>query len=305
MRHTESEDDIIQRGLRGMTSRTFCVSIDVERDYRKDGTLSTRGVEEGLPIFVDWLRSHGIPYDLMISGEIAERVPKEVLGQRPVDCALGCHGQTHFPGYLNRLDSTAQERELRRATDTIASTFGRVPRVFRAPNFSANGDTVRILTRLGYQVDSSVLPGRRVRKLRVKTIVDHRGVPEDPFFSDPVHYPREGGHSILEVPVTANPNAAGSPLGLGFLNFAGAAEFADALGRSKGRDVVFLAHTWEMVAWKEDAPIASWVRSVSKDPSVPFDGLVSLLEGWSFMNLEQIARRERERLERAKMADAP
>lgn len=284
----ESEDEAIQRGPREETSRTFCISIDVERDYRRDGILSTRGIEEGLPTFLDELKSRGIPYDLMISGEIAEQVPNEVLRHSSIDCALGCHGQTHLPGYLNRLDATSQEAELRRATHTITSTFGRVPRVFRAPNFSANGDTIRILARLGYHVDSSVLPGRRVRKWRLKTIVDHRGVPENPFLSDPFHYPKKGGVSILEVPVTANPTSIGSPLGLGFLNHAGTEKYSDALRRATGKYVVFLAHTWEMVSWASSDPVAPWVRSASSADPRALDDLISLLDGYQFGNMDQI-----------------
>ena len=285
-------------------SRTFCVSIDVERDYRTDGRLSTRGIEEGLATFVDLLRSHGVPHDLMISGEVAERVPRELSSQSAVDCTVGCHGQEHSPGYLNRLNSNAQEAELRNATRTIAARFGRDPRVFRAPNFSANSDTVRILSRLGYIADSSVLPGRRVRRWWLRTIVDHRRIPNDPFFSGPVHYPMPGGDSILEVPITPNPLEPGAPLGLGYLNYAGGARFEDALGRSVGNYVVFLAHTWEMVSWRKDDPVAPWVRSASKAPSAEFDALLSRLEGWSFTNLDGIVARETQRFRGASGGDA-
>lgn len=274
-------------------TRSFCVSIDVERDYRKDGGLSTRGIEEGLPIFVDMLRSHGIPYDLMVSGEIAERVPREMAGSRPDECALGCHSQTHSPGYLNAWGSDRQEEELRRATTLITSRFGRSPRFFRAPNFSANGDTIRILANLGYEADSSILPGRWVKKWRLRTLVDHRGVPHNPYFSDASHFPNEGGSALLEVPVTSNPTSPGSPLGLGLLNSVGPRRFLEALRGAEGRYVVFLAHAWEMVRWGEGAPVVPWVRSASEPPSSHFAALLPLMEDWEFMNLEQISRRER------------
>jgi len=265
----------------------FCVSIDVERDYRKDSALTTRGVREGLPAFLDVLRSHGAPYDLMVSGEVVNAIPDEVVLERD-RLALGCHADSHQPGYLSRLNRVSQESSVRRASVSIAEKFGRTPVHFRAPNFSANGDTIRVLTSLGYRVDSSILPGRLVRRWRLLTLVDHRNLPSDPFFVDPESYPQPGHRSILEIPVTANPVETSGPLGLGYLNAEGLPKFLGALRKAENRYVVFLAHTWEMVDWDLGDGVAPWVRDASSSRHSSFDALLSSLDNRTLINLDGI-----------------
>ncbi len=270
----------------------FCVSIDVERDYRLDGRLSSRGLDEGLPPFLDVLRSHRVPFDLMISGEVLPMLPQRALALGP-DVALGCHGFSHVPGYLNRMQPARQEQDLKMATDAIGKTFGRSPRLFRAPNFSADARTIQMLNLLGYDVDSSVLPGRVVRRWRILTLVDHRGAPHDPYATDSSHFPKPGGRSILEVPVTPNPILPGGPLGLGFLHSHGVPSFLQGLHEVRCRCVVFLAHSWEMVRWTAEDPVAPWVRSASTPDTRPFEELLSAVDDYELMNLANVNMRER------------
>ena len=202
----------------------ICISIDVERDYRADRRMTVRGIAEGLPVYLDLLRSLQIPHDLFVSGEVAPDVPKEVFGVANGLVALGSHGLTHEPGvrsYLNRKRRPVIENERQKATQQILLRFGRTPLHFRAPNFSTSAQTLSVLERLGYRSDSSVLPGRYVRRWRTLPLLDHRNAPLDPYHPDPRSILQEGSSSILEVPVTPNPFHAGSPLGLGFLHDAG------------------------------------------------------------------------------------
>ena len=272
--------------------RGFCVSIDVERDYRLDGRLTTRGIADGLPSFVDVLRARGVPFDLMVSGEVAQSVPEDIIAGLGDRVALGCHGFSHRPGYLNRMSRTAQERDLRLGTEAVRSKFGRSPQCFRAPNFSANADTIRILQELDYRADSSVLPGRHVRRWRVLPLVDHRGVSEDPFTPDLNEFPRSGSSKILEVPVTPNRVLPGGPLGLGFLHSHGPEKFEEAISRVSGRYVVFLAHSWEMVSWDSSDRVAPWVRSAARSKPAGLENLVAMLEMYEFLNMDEIWQRE-------------
>ena len=272
--------------------RAFCISIDVERDYRADGQKSIRGIDEGLPAFLDLLRSHGLPFDLMVSGEVASEVPLDTNASFNSLMALGCHGFSHVPGYLNRMDRAAQMADLRAGTNEVRLRFDQLPIGFRAPNFSADGDTIQILQELGYRCDSSVLPGRYVRRWRMFPLVDHRGAPENPYVPDLERFPMPGSSRILEIPVTPNPALPGGPLGLGFLNARGPETFFRALSATTGRYAVMLAHTWEMVSWSSSDPVAPWVRSAARSDVSLFEELLSKIDGYEFLNSRQIVERE-------------
>src|SRR6266571_1707458 len=183
----------------GSEPLTICISIDVERDYRLDGAFTTRGIEDGLPPVVDLLRSRELPFDLFVSGEIADRLPA-TLAHRLT--AIGCHGLRHPRGhrsYLNRMTVVAQRRQISEATERVRTATGTTPIHFRAPNFSADARTISILEELGYRVDSSVLPGRYVKRMRVLPLLDHRGAPRSPYHPDSERISREGESSPADA----------------------------------------------------------------------------------------------------------
>ncbi len=273
---------------KGARPVAICISVDVERDYRRDGSLSVRGIQEGLPSFVDVLRSRGVPLDLFISGEITDAFPRGLVDDRT---AIGCHGMWHPRGprsYMKRLSAQAQRREIDGATARVSAAVGRTPIHFRAPNFSANSTTISELERAGYLVDSSVLPGRYVKRWRLLPLLDFRGAPLSPYHPDPSRLTREGLSRILEVPLTPNVMLPGGPLGLGFLNSAGPDDFIRATLAAPTRYVTLLAHTWEMVDWESGDPVESWVRSGA---SSNLSGVSRFLDYFSdsvFVNMDSI-----------------
>src|SRR5207247_10916981 len=120
------------------------LSTDVERDDRLDGRMTTRGIEEGLPSYLDQLRSLGVPYDLFISGEVVGQIPIMTLGDGHGLRALGCHALTHETGprsYLSRKSRSALEFELRTATDRVTERFGKRPMHFLPPTFRTSRAT--------------------------------------------------------------------------------------------------------------------------------------------------------------------
>ena len=271
---------------------SVCFSIDVERDYRLDGQLTARGVTEGLPPFVDLLRDQRIPFDVMVSAEIIPHLSRRSLASVDDLITLGCHGNSHSPGYLNKLSFDAQETDIRTATDLIRRTYNRAPVSFRAPNFSADGRTIRILKSLGYRADSSVLPGRRVKRWRILPMIDHRGTPESPYFTDESHFPMPGPPALLEIPVAPNRVLPGGPLGLGFLNSFGPGAFRKAMDLNTSPYIVILAHSWEMVSWGDSDPVAPWVRTASKSDTSSLRGLVESLADSRFVSTEAILANE-------------
>ena len=273
------------------------ISIDVERDYRLDGRITTRGVDEGLPVYFDLLRSHRIPCDLFVSGEVASEVASLGLSLNQSLVALGCHGFNHPAGpasYLSRKSDHVLKRELETATSIIRSRLDRMPSHFRAPNFSISPRALSVLDALGYECDSSILPDRYVRRWGILPILDHRGAPIDPYQPDPGCPTRAGSSRLLEVPLSPNPREPGSPLGLGSLNELGLS-IIPTIAQSRSRYLIFLCHTWEMVDWSMGDPVSPWVRAGSKSRPELLEAAIAELDGSRFANMDQIVEDERKR----------
>ncbi len=276
--------------------KRLCFSIDVERDYRTDGRLTTRGIDEGLPAFVDFLESKEIPFDIFVSGEVADALPQNLIQKLGNLVALGCHGLHHPPGlagYLNRRSLETQKAEIKTATELTIQRLGRRPLSFRAPNFAVNEETLTALRDLGYQADSSILPGRLVRKLKVWTLLDQRGAPLAPYYPDSNAIVRPGSFPLLEVPVTPSLREPGSPVGLGLLNDLGPEVAVKEASQSVARYIVFLCHSWEMVDWSTTAPVVPWVRRASSASMVQFTRFVEALNDTAFLNIQEIFLREK------------
>lgn len=275
----------------GLVHPEICISIDVERDYRVDEAISVRGVQEGLPWFVDLLRSRDIPFDLFISGEIADVLPAGLNNQLT---SIGCHGMRHPPGpesYLNRMTMASVRRDVTHATDCVRKAIGQNPVHFRAPNFSADGRTISALEEAGYKVDSSVLPGRYVKRWRLIPLLDHRDAPVSPYHPDPNHLTREGGSRVLEVPLSPNGLLPVAPLGLGFLNARGPNETIRAATATPGRYAILLAHSWEMVDWHRGDPVAPWVRTAASSRPDPVAEFLDRFPVSTFVNMDEILAR--------------
>jgi len=133
-----------------------------------------------------------------------------------------------------------------------------------------------------------VLPGRWVKRWKILPMIDHRGTPESPYFTDESHFPMRGPPALLEIPVTPNRALPGGPLGLGYLNSYGPGAFREAMDLNIGPYTVILAHSWEMVSWGDDDPVAPWVRTASKPDTSGLQQLVESLADRRFVNTEAI-----------------
>jgi len=242
------------------------VSVDLEKDYPVERG-SYRGVEEALPKLLDLFERHGIVAEFFATADLAVSHPqalREILrrGHR-----LGCHGESHDVPYLSAKPPRWQYDTVRRATEALERCTGVRPSGFRAPNFSTDGGTIRALERLGYAYDSSVLPGRVVRRKRTWRILDHLAAPRDPYRPSRADPSRPGPSALVEFPVTENPGASGGPIGLGFLHARGAEATFEAVARSAGDPCVFLIHPWELLE-PPGGSAPGWMREAcSPDPA--------------------------------------
>jgi len=219
--------------------------MDVEGDL--PGILAgggTRGIDEGLPEFLSILDDFQVKADFFFLARIAKDRPDLVKRLAKAGHGIGNHGLDHR--FLCTRPVDAQRQDVLESTRILERATSARPTMFRAPNFSVNRATLRILEQAGYSIDSSVLPGRHVKRFGILRAYDHRGAPQEPYW--PLRDDRHtGGNDLLEVPVTANPLQPGTPVGLGALNRFGPGPLVELFRTTTLRTVLFLAHPWEAI----------------------------------------------------------
>jgi hypothetical protein len=129
---------------------------------------------------------------------------------RSAELGTHLHGEFAPPGNFEPDVTRAFQRDyspevegakLEWLTNAFRSAFGRSPRSFRAGRFGIGPNSLPILERLGYEVESSVTPfinweGAGARGL------DFRGAPTQPYYPDRRRPHVTGNSPVLEVPVT-------------------------------------------------------------------------------------------------------
>lgn len=270
--------------------RRLVLTVDVEEDLNQSHDGSSYGVKHALPEIIDILEEKGLECHFFVNGRMCKKHAALIRRISDRGFGVGCHGMDHSVPYLCARDETWQRQSLRVATDLVTKTIGKPIRTFRAPNFSVNTTTIRVLEELGYRIDSSVLPGRVVRKARLRKILDFRRAPRNPYYPDPSDLLKGGSSSILEVPVTENPLNPGAPIGLGYLNSYGLDKTLRALESAEGNLLVFLMHPWEFVDLASiHRHLPSWVKSACRhQPTLLASFLSRLEERFQLTSLEPL-----------------
>lgn len=266
------------------------ISIDLERDISKYLKNSFLGVSEGMPELLHQFDLFGIKANFFTTSDICLKYPELMTQINDGGHQIGCHGYDHSIAYLGRETFKKQLHDISAATEIIKKTTGKSPILFRAPNFSINGDTIKVLEKLGYKIDSSTLPGRHVKKWKLFSILDYRSATTEiynPSYSDVT---RNGESIIIEVPLTENPLAKGSPLGLGFLNAYGFEKTLDAVNQVNGDYVMFLIHPWEAIDLGKYYPkLKSWLHSACSGNMMPLNRFLEyIIKNHNFSTIEEV-----------------
>jgi hypothetical protein len=141
-----------------------------------------------------------VDYPVASQPEAYEILREWAAGKR---CEIGTHLQpwvnppfdeitsdlNSFPG---NLPPALERQKLIRLTETIEENFGIRPVVYRAGRYGIGAATAKLLGDLGYEVDTSILPGA---DLRSKQGPDFRSFDARPFW-----HGHEGG--LLSIPLT-------------------------------------------------------------------------------------------------------
>jgi peptidoglycan-N-acetylglucosamine deacetylase len=126
------------------------ITIDLEHDCPPFLT-TYRGVTDGMPRVLDALAREQVPATFFCTGDVARRYPDIVRRLVDEGHELGSHGDTH--ARFSKLTLEEAEREIANAAATLRA-FAPVTS-FRAPNLDFPHDMLTLLSRHGFQLDSS------------------------------------------------------------------------------------------------------------------------------------------------------
>ena len=197
------------------------MTIDTEEEGLWGGGFRVRNCTtenlRGLSRFQGVCEKYGVPPTYLIDAPVLEdpiAVRELKSWQTPGRCEIGthCHPWCNPPmvsesisnrkSYLCNLPEELQFEKLQWLTGRIADVFGVSPTSYRAGRYGFDRSTVGALVKLGYTIDSSVLPG-----------FDYSAI-EGPNFKSFDHYPCRISAAgckddLLEVPITTGFTHAG------------------------------------------------------------------------------------------------
>jgi len=262
----------------GSALKDVWISIDVEPDISNYLSGSFLGIHAGLPGILGILKDHRIIADFFVLGEVAESLPDAVRRIFVDGHVVGSHSLTHR--HICEMTLSDQVHAIQTSIDSLTRITGQPTKMFRAPNFSANGNTVRALAQVGVPLDSSVLPGRYAPRWKIRKTYDHRRAPRAPYRASVSDVDAPGQSSVIEVPVTENPLQPRTPIGLGFLNSHSVEETLKAISVSDGAYAAFLIHPWEAVDLSvQGSGLPAWLGSACKSDLKPLDMFLKAVSG--------------------------
>ena len=194
----------------------LAVTIDTESDNQWDvqgrGSLSFRNIR-ALPRLEELFEKYGVRPTYLLTYDVASDEESAVYFRgllRRGNCEIGTHfhpwttppvteEEIKKGVYPHHLPESLHAEKMKRLTEVIEKRIGVRPTSFRAGRWGFNETSVRVLERLGYQVDSSVTPFYSWEKDGGPVFID---APAHPYFPDKNNVCRQGNGSLLEVPVT-------------------------------------------------------------------------------------------------------
>ncbi len=275
--------------------RTACFSVDIdglELYYRIHG-LEVPGdtpsvYATGVRRFLDLFASARVRATFFAVGaDLNDEDNAHVLwSAAAAGHEVASHTYSH-PYELPHLDGAAQRREIVRAEEAIERATGRRPVGFRAPGYNVSPPVLAVLAERGYAYDSSVLPSPPYLLARAAIIGAYRlagrtshsivGDLRHGFRSlEPHRVPLPGGHSILEIPMTALPGVRIPVIGTSLIagGLLGWAAMRRALARLPFVHIEF--HAIDLTDHHADGIDDALLRQ--PDQRVPLDRKLALFE---------------------------
>ncbi len=187
------------------------VSIDVEEDmpnWQIEDETTVRNLQ-GIPRLQELFDKYGIRPTYLLNYPYATN--KEAIDYfKSIQdrCEIGAHmhpwntpplseGESTRIEYPSNLTYEQQYEKIKSVTDALTGAFGKAPTSYRSGKFGMNEDTLDILSRLGYLVDSSVSPMVSWEEGNGPSFFNYRSRP---------FWWNNAGAVLLEVPITIGLN---------------------------------------------------------------------------------------------------
>ena len=176
-------------GRRAAVALTFDVDgdavpflVDRENAHRRLSLWSEHayGPTVGLSRILDLFDLYEVKGTFFFPGFVAQRHPEAIDRLLKEGHEVGHHGHMHERP--DGLDDALEEAVLERGIEVLRRLTGRAPRGYRSPAWELKPSTPALLTRLGFDYDSSLMardvpymvetPGRRLVELPITCISD-------------------------------------------------------------------------------------------------------------------------------------
>jgi len=220
----------------------FVFSVDVERDIHSSNKY--HGVVVGLKRLEKLLDKYKIQATFFVTCDCIKKYPKIFTSLSKKGHEIALHGYRHIR--YDELTEIEQDKEINKAVACFQKYLKKKPKGFRAPQFSADIETIRLLIKKRFEYDSSYTPLNILEIIffpkRFKTGLRH-------FFSKVGKNKING--KINEIPLSSFifPLSSFSlrvmPLSLFKLLF------SMCILSDKTKTIVFLSHSWDFIELKE------------------------------------------------------
>lgn len=185
-------------------NKYFLISIDTECDKDKNWRLikplSFIGIYKGIEILERIFEKYNVRAIYLLSPEVIKDRKSVLifrdLQKKDVELGTHLHGEFIEPyenynveyamEYASSYSDEVEFEKLKNLTNLFLESFGNVPFSYRAGRFAISERTYKFLNKLGYKVDSSVVPFLKISN------IDHTQKPDYPYFVN----------NILEIPVS-------------------------------------------------------------------------------------------------------
>ncbi len=208
--------------------RLCCLNIDLDpldhyfsvRGYEPNpGTRLNAVYEDALPRFLDLFGEYGVKATFFVVGRDLKRPDNRRMIRRAAEAGheIANHTQNHIQTY-GGLSPQEKREEIIECHHSIAEATGSEPKGFRAPGWSADIETMKILVEMGYEYDSSVFPSFLITPISyVNWFLNRRRVsrflnqpllglaPKKPYRPSVECVWKRGGMNIVELPLSILP----------------------------------------------------------------------------------------------------
>ncbi|WP_455391488.1 polysaccharide deacetylase family protein [[Eubacterium] cellulosolvens] len=187
-----------------MTNDVECFSFE---HNRYEQSVAKRVLRQGLPRLLDLYDKYDVNVTFFYTGKIVEVEPEvvDIVKERGKH-EIACHGYSHEVKHgFDIMPFDKQEIHIKKAKDIITKAAHQKIKSFRGPMARINADTIKVLEKTGFEIDSSVASQRFDGPLSfgAKGKLKWLYAPRSPYHPSRNNPFQRGDSKIFELPISA------------------------------------------------------------------------------------------------------